>query len=347
LLKAQTAAEGRVRHPGGAGRSTLRIQYGDSEAPGSPVSIDPRRLTVKALLPQLVGRSGDDLREVMSREIAGLNRISVVRYINELLVECDDPARPVDPQYAVVSVVPQAASPKSSGSADPGTILSAEGVGLDDVAPAAGSGVGDPGRAGAQPGHSTEFCTNCGAAIGGLRFCGNCGTAVAGEGRRAGDIEVGGVDSGGRVTVSRKGVIAVTVIALLVVGIAAAAWAVVGRATESSHTVKGEMTLNDFKSFRYDKIGDSCSGDGGYSDIDEGATVSVKNQSGTLIGSGRLGPGTVQGGSTLKWCVFPFEVGGVKDAQFFQVEVSRRGGLSYSKADMEKNDWTVHASLGS
>ena len=179
-----------------------------------------------------------------------------------------------------------------------------------------------------------------------MRFCGNCGIAVAGGTRRHGDIEVGAVDPGGRVTVSRKGVITVTVIALVVVGLAGAAWAMLGRATESSHTIKGEMTLIDFDSFRRMSVGASCSGDGGYSDIDEGATVSVKNQSGTLIGSGRLGPGKIEG-DVLKACVFPFEVTGVKDAEFFQVEVSRRGGLSYSKADMEQKGWTVSASLGS
>ena len=216
---------------------------------------------------------------------------------------------------------------------------------MDGEAPDGGGGGGPVGPE-PHPARPSEFCTNCGAPIAGLRFCGNCGTAVGFGSRRHGDIEVGAVDPGGRVTVSRKGVITVTVIALVVVGLAGAAWAVLGRATERSHTIKGEMTLIDYDSFRRMSVGASCSGDGGYSDIDEGATVSVRNQSGTLIGSGHLGAGKIEG-DVLKACVVPFEVTGVKDAEFFQVEVSRRGGLSYSKADMEQRGWTVSASLGS
>ena len=162
--------------------------------------------------------------------------------------------------------------------------------------------------------------------------------------RRPGDIELGAVEPGGRLTVSRRGIITVTVLAVLVVGVAVAGWALVGRATESTHTITGDMTLVDLDEFLYLDDGDSCSGSGGYGDIDAGTTVNVKDQSGTLIGSGSLGPGKAT--SKLSACVFPFEIEGVKDAKFFQVEVSRRGGLSYSKADMEGMDWTVHASLG-
>ena len=46
-------------------------------------------------------------------------------------------------------------------------------------------------------------------------------------------------------------------------------------------------------------------------------------------------------------CEFEFTVDGVRDADFYTVEVSHRGGLSFSKAEMEANGWTVEASLGS
>ena len=211
---------------------------------------------------------------------------------------------------------------------------------MSDMTP---TGSGDAGGKG--PGGASEFCSHCGAPIAGMRFCGTCGTAAGGGVRRLGDIELGAVEPGGRVTVSRRGIIMVTVLAVVVVGVAAAAWALVGRATESTHTITGDMTLVDLDEFLLLDDGDSCSGSGGYGDIDAGTTVNVKDQSGTLIGSGSLGPGKAR--SKLSACVFPFEIEGVKDAKFFQVEVSRRGGLSYSKADMEGMNWTVHASLGS
>ena len=133
---------------------------------------------------------------------------------------------------------------------------------------------------------------------------------------------------------------------MVIVILAATAWATLGPGAEPVHTITGEMALRDSDRFDYD-VGDSCSGSGGYSDIAQGAPVTVKNQSGTVIGSGSLGPGTIEGDTTaVRACVFPFQVDDVSDAEFFQVEISRRGVLSYSKADMEANGWTLHFSLG-
>jgi hypothetical protein len=105
------------------------------------------------------------------------------------------------------------------------------------------------------------------------------------------------------------------------------------------------------------EVGDECFGEGGSSDINEGADVTVRNQSGETIALGSLGPGQLQeafpGGSDRdKYgafglaCVFSFEVGEVPDAEFYSVEVSHRGETSYSRDDMEANSWTVELSLG-
>ena len=215
---------------------------------------------------------------------------------------------------------------------------------MDESTPPAGTGDGEASKSESGTQHPSEFCTNCGAPAGGGRYCSNCGSAARTQDRGV-DIEVGTVRPDGRLTVTRKGVVTVTVIVLVVVGIAGAAWALLSQATERTYTIKGNMTLFDLDDFRGYKAGDSCSGSGGYRDIREGATVTVKDEAGTLVGSGSLGPGRISDES-LRLCVFPIEVKGVKDANFFQVEVSHRGGLSYSKADMERNDWTIHSSLG-
>lgn len=86
------------------------------------------------------------------------------------------------------------------------------------------------------------------------------------------------------------------------------------------------MSLIDSDSFRGRSTGGACSGSGGYADIDEGTTVSIKNESGTLIGSGSLDAGTIVS-DTLGACVFPFNVDGVEDASFFQGAANASGPL--------------------
>jgi len=108
-----------------------------------------------------------------------------------------------------------------------------------------------------------------------------------------------------------------------------------------THTIYGDMTLAD-----YEGGPRGCYGAGGYSDIGTGTAVTVKNEAGTLIASGALRQGNTSGLNEFRVCVFRFELAGVPDAKFFQVEVSKRGGLTYSKAEMVSKAWNVHASLG-
>ncbi|MEJ7763901.1 MAG: hypothetical protein WKF86_00230 [Acidimicrobiales bacterium] len=133
------------------------------------------------------------------------------------------------------------------------------------------------------------------------------------------------------------------VIGVLVVGVAVLGvglWSRFNRAAPT-HRITGELTL----------AADCRRSTGGYDDIRQGAAVTVKDEKGTLIGTGALGPGAKAAVSpqfpTLSNCVYPIEVVGVKDAAFFQVEVSRRGPVSYTKADLAAAGWAVHSTLGS
>lgn len=142
------------------------------------------------------------------------------------------------------------------------------------------------------------------------------------------------------VSVGRKQV----AIAVGVVAIAAVAYMV----WPKSHTITGKMELlGDAESVSGSAMGQPCSGLGGYSDMDAGADVTVKDQDGSLIATGSLGPGEISFlEDPFRACAFRFTVNGVPDASFYEVEVGRRGGLTYSKAEMEAQDWTVEASLG-
>jgi len=108
-----------------------------------------------------------------------------------------------------------------------------------------------------------------------------------------------------------------------------------------THRITGDLTL----------AADCRRSSGGYDDISEGTAVTVKDEKGTLIGAGALGPGArvlvSANVPNLHNCVYPIEVVDVKDAAFFQVEVSRRGAVSYPKAVMAAAGWAVHPTLGS
>lgn len=109
-------------------------------------------------------------------------------------------------------------------------------------------------------------------------------------------------------------------------------------AVSPEFSLKGEFTLLDFDGWS----GDPCSGDGGYDDIRAGLHVTVRDQTGTVLGTGAL-----EGGTPLTaWCTFTFTVDALPKADFYSVEVGRRGELTYSFEELESSEWTVYLSLG-
>lgn len=104
-----------------------------------------------------------------------------------------------------------------------------------------------------------------------------------------------------------------------------------------THVLVGSLSLKD----GFVEGSDGCEGDGGYDDIREGAQVVVRSQGKTIattdLGSGRRVDGA---------CAFLFLVSELPDAEFYSVEVSHRGGLEYSRDQMEATDWEPTISLG-
>jgi hypothetical protein len=104
----------------------------------------------------------------------------------------------------------------------------------------------------------------------------------------------------------------------------------------ASHTINGSFSLLD------PEVGAACVGSSGYDDIGPGTTVTVRNEEGETIGTGRLSEGVHAEGFG---CDYTFSVE-VPKAQFYRVEVSHRGELEYSASEMEENNWEVATSLG-
>lgn len=104
----------------------------------------------------------------------------------------------------------------------------------------------------------------------------------------------------------------------------------------SSHTIKGRLVIVD-----------DCASSG-YSDVDEGTQVVVKDGDDKILATGELGiskpvPELEDLGDP---CGFNFTVDDVPDAAFYSIEVGHRGELTFSKAKLEKRDWRVEFSLG-
>jgi hypothetical protein len=133
------------------------------------------------------------------------------------------------------------------------------------------------------------------------------------------------------------------VTAACVLVLALAAWGVLRLVAAGSHTIRGSITLYD--SDNSADADSSCSGSGGYDDLDSGGSVTVTDEHGDVIGSSNLKPGT---GDEIGGCVFKFSVSGVRDAKFYTVSAGNndRGGPRYSKHDMESADWNVDLSIG-
>ncbi|MFI6482257.1 hypothetical protein ACIBH1_30295 [Nonomuraea sp. NPDC050663] len=96
----------------------------------------------------------------------------------------------------------------------------------------------------------------------------------------------------------------------------------------SAFTAQGTITV---EASRPGTKGRSCSTDGGYSDIREGAQVVITDAKETTLAVGQLAMGYY---SDSGKCEFPFSVEVKSGEAFYGIEVSHRGRLQYSASDM-------------
>jgi hypothetical protein len=107
------------------------------------------------------------------------------------------------------------------------------------------------------------------------------------------------------------------------------------------HDLIGTFTLTDTSS----SFTTPCVGTGGFSDITPGAEVTVSDGSGKVLAIGALDGGDAGGTSD---CVFSWIASGVPKASFYKIEVSHRGGVTFSYADLSAQNWSgIGLTLGS
>lgn len=133
------------------------------------------------------------------------------------------------------------------------------------------------------------------------------------------------------------------------IAIVVASAGAVGAAVASSRggdrdTITGDLVLTDFDGFPVTP----CSGSGGYSDLHAGATVTVKDESGKIVGVGQLQPGRIPdssaGAQKIK-CLFFYAVP-VARAVVYQIEVGHRGAVPFDRDRLEADDWKADLSVG-
>ena len=80
---------------------------------------------------------------------------------------------------------------------------------------------------------------------------------------------------------------------------------------------------------------------GGYEDIKAGAQVVVEDGESKVLATSELTGGTL----TADGCSFDFAAE-VPEVPFYRVTVTHRGALTYSLADLKKQNWHVDSALG-
>jgi hypothetical protein len=80
---------------------------------------------------------------------------------------------------------------------------------------------------------------------------------------------------------------------------------------------------------------------GGFDDIRTGTQVTVTDASGKVIGTASLTGGTMD----ATGCHFKFAVPSIPKSDFYKVEVSHRGALTFSYSELRQRNWTVETKL--
>ncbi len=99
--------------------------------------------------------------------------------------------------------------------------------------------------------------------------------------------------------------------------------------------------------------GGECRGTGGYSDLRTGLETIAMDDTGAVLGTGRLTaapPATDAAGEVpvaeRRRCVYTFTLQNLPDRAEYGVGIGERGTITYTREELEAEDWTVTVSLG-
>jgi len=109
------------------------------------------------------------------------------------------------------------------------------------------------------------------------------------------------------------------------------------------YSIKGSFSLIDS---RIEGNTNNCYGTGGYSDIQGGMSITIKNGTGAIIGTGSTESGQrAKGGYASVHCIFEFTVDNLPRSDFYSISIGRRGESNFSFEELQKRNWTISLSL--
>jgi len=85
-----------------------------------------------------------------------------------------------------------------------------------------------------------------------------------------------------------------------------------------------------------------CHGLGGYSDVQSGQPIVVKDGNGSVIATGATAYDT----RSAPACAFAFDIPAVPDVPFYSIEIGRRGRQTFSRDHLDAANWHVDLTLG-
>ena len=93
--------------------------------------------------------------------------------------------------------------------------------------------------------------------------------------------------------------------------------------------IRGSVTLFGDSVNISDQGGGRCEGNGGFSDIHEGANISIFSASHELLGVGRLEAGHGDTSGYSAYCTFPFSISApIRD--LYQIEIGNRDAYNFT-----------------
>lgn len=111
----------------------------------------------------------------------------------------------------------------------------------------------------------------------------------------------------------------------------------------TARLLSGTVTLTQ-DGLEVDNRTDECRGSGQFAYLVPGVDVLVLDSRGTIVATTHLSAGTL--GSDSRACVFEFGPVAVPNTAIYQVDVARRGRVTFSRDELVAQDWTVGLTIG-
>jgi hypothetical protein len=114
-----------------------------------------------------------------------------------------------------------------------------------------------------------------------------------------------------------------------------------------THRLEGTYIVHGF--FPHRNFGAPCKGaDAGYPDLLQGTVVKVRDGAGATLGTTALQGGILRRGKLRGRdddCVFTFSLT-VPERDAYRVEVARRGGVRFTRDDLQRTNWRADLTIG-